>query len=126
MFSSITSTLVTCVPLILLLTNPSLSVCIRSDLLAAASKFVTAVSTGNIASLPFSTNFTFRENNKAASITSTSAFSQPLKIDLSRSTADTVACASYTLIISSSGPKPYVLAIQIRHPKPSRKAVECV
>ncbi|KAK4233094.1 hypothetical protein C8A03DRAFT_19757 [Achaetomium macrosporum] len=116
MFPSVSSTLAAYVPLLLLLTNPCLAACTRSDLLAAASKFVTAVSTGTIASLPFSTNFTYRENNKAASITSTAVFSQPLKVDLSRSTADTVACASYTLVISASGPKPYVLATQLRHP----------
>jgi hypothetical protein len=116
MFSSIVAPIATYLPLLLLLTNPSLAACNRSDLLAAASKFITAVSTGTISSLPFSTNFTYHENNKAASITNTPVFSQPLKIDLSRSTADTVACASYTLIISASGPKPYILATQIRHP----------
>ncbi|KAK3301854.1 uncharacterized protein B0T15DRAFT_325375 [Chaetomium strumarium] len=116
MFSSISATVATYLPLFLLLTKSSLAVCNRSELLATASKFVTAVSTGSISSLPLSTNFTYRENNKAASITNTAVFSQPLKVDLSRSTADTVACASYTLIISASGPKPYVLATQIRHP----------
>ncbi|KAL2167451.1 hypothetical protein VTG60DRAFT_1202 [Thermothelomyces hinnuleus] len=96
--------------------TPALAACTRADLLAAASEFVTAVSAGNVTSLPFSANFTYQENNRPASIGSARVFSQPLKVDLSRSTADTVACASYTLIISASGPTPpYVLATQLRH-----------
>jgi hypothetical protein len=103
--------------LLLLLSNttPTQAACNRDDLLAAASEFVTAVSTGELASLPLSTNFTYQENNKPATLATTPVFSQPLKIDLSRSTADAVACASYTLIIAASGSKPYVLATQLRH-----------
>ncbi|KAK4188106.1 hypothetical protein QBC35DRAFT_211259 [Podospora australis] len=90
--------------------------CTREALLATAAKFVAAVSAGNITSLPFSTaNFTYQENNKIADLKRAAIFSQPLKVDLTRSTADTVACASYTLIISSSGTKPYILATQLRH-----------
>ncbi|KAL2173033.1 uncharacterized protein P884DRAFT_295436 [Thermothelomyces heterothallicus CBS 202.75] len=40
--------------------------CTRADLLAAASEFVTAVSPGNVTSLPFSANFTYQENNRPA------------------------------------------------------------
>ncbi|SPQ26323.1 e8f89b99-fc6d-4b16-83ea-962eb1901f0a [Thermothielavioides terrestris] len=106
------------ISLVLLLISPSaVADCTRSDLLAVADKFVTAVSSGSIGSLPFAANFTYLENNKVATINRTAVFAQPLKIDLNRSTADTVACASYTLIISASGPKPYVLATQIRHPE---------
>ncbi|KAK3901219.1 hypothetical protein C8A05DRAFT_16563 [Staphylotrichum tortipilum] len=87
--------------------------CTRADLLATAANFVAAVSAGNVsAAFPAAS---YRENNKASSLKSAAVFSAPLKIDLSRSTADTVACASYTLIISSSGSKPYVLATQLRH-----------
>jgi hypothetical protein len=118
MFPSASSTLLTST-LLLLLSNitPALAACTRADLLAAASDFVTAVSTGTISSLPLSTtNFTYQENNKPAALNTTAVFAQPLKIDLSRSTADTVACASYTLIVSASGSnKPYVLATQLRH-----------
>jgi hypothetical protein len=116
MLSSVSSTLLTSVLLLLSSTTPIQAACTRADLLAAASKFVTAVSSGTITSLPLSTNFTYRENNKASTLARAAAFSQPLKIDLSRSTADTVACASYTLLILASGPKPYVLATQLRHP----------
>ncbi|KAB5576367.1 hypothetical protein GE09DRAFT_1266106 [Coniochaeta sp. 2T2.1] len=103
-------------PLLSLLTTPSRAAdCTREGLLSAANLYLTAVSTGNISSLPLSgTNFTYQENNKPLSITR-GVLSTPLKIDLNRSTADVVACASYTILISSSGPKPYVLATQIRH-----------
>lgn len=90
--------------------------CTREGLLAAANSYVAAITAGKIDSLKVATtNFTYQENNKAADIKK-SVLSQGLKVDLSRSTADTVACASYTLLISSGGTKPYVLATQIRHP----------
>ncbi|KAK3940331.1 hypothetical protein QBC46DRAFT_449693 [Diplogelasinospora grovesii] len=89
--------------------------CTREGLLAAASSYVSAVSSGTLTSLKLSPdNFTYQENNRATDVHK-GVLSSPLKIDLNRSTADTVACASYTMIISSSGSKPYVLATQIRH-----------
>lgn len=103
--------------LLLSFASPIAAACTREALLSTASKFIAAVSAGNITSLPLSsTNFTYQENNKASTLTHAGGpFAQPLKVDLSRSTADTVACASYTLIISSSGSKPFVLATQLRH-----------
>ncbi len=95
-------------------TTPILAACSRADLLAAASKFVTAVSSGTVASLPLSSNFTYRENNKASTLAKSAPYTSALKIDLSRSTADTVACATYTLIVASTGNKPFVLATQLR------------
>lgn len=89
--------------------------CTREGLLAAAKSYITAQTTGKLDSLNLITsNFTYQENNKIADI-KRGVLSQPLKIDLNRSTADTVACASYTMLISSTGSKPYVLATQIRH-----------
>lgn len=89
--------------------------CTRDGLLSAASSYISAQSTGKLDGLKLSAaNFTYRENNKVVSIKS-GVLSQSLKIDLNRSTADTVACASYSMLISSTGPKPYVLATQIRH-----------
>ncbi|KAI3318498.1 hypothetical protein HD806DRAFT_511815 [Xylariaceae sp. AK1471] len=89
--------------------------CTREGLLAAANSYLAAQTSGNIDGLKFSaTNFTYQVNNKKADI-KTGVLSQPLKIDLNRSTADTTACASYTLLISSTGSKPYVIATQIRH-----------
>ncbi|KAH6842207.1 hypothetical protein B0I37DRAFT_392874 [Chaetomium sp. MPI-CAGE-AT-0009] len=115
MLSSAPSRLLASLLFLLFNTTPSQAACNRDDLLAVAAEFVTAVSTSDLTSLPLSTNFTYQENNKPATLTTTPVFSQPLKIDLSRSTADTEACASYTLIISASGAKPYVLATQLRH-----------
>ncbi|KAK3291432.1 uncharacterized protein B0H64DRAFT_245781 [Chaetomium fimeti] len=115
MLSSTSSGLLASLLLLLSNTTPAQAACNREALLAAASEFVTAVSTGDITSLPLSTNSTYQENNKPATLANTPVFSQPLKIDLSRSTADTEACASYTLIISASGATPYVLATQLRH-----------
>ncbi|KAN0089997.1 hypothetical protein V8E51_018576 [Hyaloscypha variabilis] len=88
--------------------------CTREGLLAAAALYVSAQTAGTPSTLPQASNFTINENNKAISL-SAAVLSKPLKIDLTRSTADTVACASYTMIISSSGKTPYVLATQIRH-----------
>ena len=89
--------------------------CTREGLLAAASSYVAAQTSGKSDGLTVSsTSFAYHENNKASDL-KRGIISQPLKVDLTRSTADTTACASYTLIISASGPKPYILATQIRH-----------
>jgi hypothetical protein len=88
--------------------------CTREALLASAALYVSAQTAGTPSTLPQASNFTIRENNKAVTVAS-SVLSKPLKIDLTRSTADVVQCASYTMIISASGKTPYVLATQIRH-----------
>lgn len=92
-----------------------LAECTRESLLSEAAAYITAQTAGKTDGLKMSaTNFTYRENNKVVDI-KRGVINQPLKIDLNRSTADTVACASYTMLISTSGSKPYVLATQIRH-----------
>ncbi|RDL36893.1 Uncharacterized protein BP5553_06245 [Venustampulla echinocandica] len=89
--------------------------CTREGLLAAANSYIAAQTSGKLDGLNLvAGNFTYQENNKVADI-KRGVLSQALKIDLNRSTADTTACASYTMIISSGGSKPYVLATQIRH-----------
>ncbi|KAF2265200.1 hypothetical protein CC78DRAFT_208524 [Lojkania enalia] len=89
--------------------------CAREGLLAAAQSYLTAQSTGQLSAMKLSTsNFTYQQNNKVREI-STGLLSQSYKIDLNRSTADTVACASYTMWISTTGSKPYVVGTQIRH-----------
>ncbi|KAI0096318.1 hypothetical protein F4776DRAFT_560284 [Hypoxylon sp. NC0597] len=89
--------------------------CTREGLLAAANSYLEAQASGKIDGLKLSaTNFTYQLNNKVSDI-KTGVLSQPLKIDLNRSTADTTACASYTMLISATGSKPYVIATQIRH-----------
>jgi hypothetical protein len=97
------------------LTIVSAAECTREALLASANTYITAQTSGSLSGLSLSTtNFTYQENNKVTDIKN-GVLSTPLKIDLNRSTADTVACASYTMLISSTGSKPYVLATQIRH-----------
>ncbi|KAI1170289.1 hypothetical protein F4777DRAFT_126099 [Nemania sp. FL0916] len=88
--------------------------CTREGLLAAANSYLAAQASGNTADLPLSaTNFTYRQNNRAAAI-STGILSQPLAIDLNRTTADTEACASYAMLISAAtGSTPYVISTQI-------------
>ncbi|KAF4629513.1 hypothetical protein G7Y89_g8631 [Cudoniella acicularis] len=90
--------------------------CTRESLLAAADTYITAQTAGKLDVLTTldTSNFTYRENNKVVDIKK-GVLTQALKIDLNRSTADTVACASYTMLISSTGTKPYVVGTQIRH-----------
>lgn len=89
--------------------------CTREGLIAAANTYIAAQTAGKLDSLRLTnTSFTYQENNKAADI-KRGVLSQALPIDHNRTTADTVACASYTLLISTKGPKPYVLSTQLRH-----------
>ncbi|OTB17620.1 hypothetical protein K445DRAFT_311096 [Daldinia sp. EC12] len=87
--------------------------CTREGLLAAADSYIAAQASGSIDGLKLSaTNFTYQLNNKVTDI-KTGVLSQPLKIDLNRSTADTGY--PYTMLISTTGAKPYVISTQIRH-----------
>ncbi|OAA59762.1 hypothetical protein SPI_05960 [Niveomyces insectorum RCEF 264] len=92
-----------------------LAECTREGLLAAAETYIAAQQTGKLDGLRLAAdNFTYRENNKVVDVKS-GVLSQALVLDTNRSTADTVACASYTMLISTGGPKAYVLATQLRH-----------
>src|SRR5438876_687491 len=78
--------------------------CTREGLIASANTFLAAVAAGSTSGLSLSaTNFTYKENNHVADLKKSSYLSTPLKIDLSRITADTLACASYTMFISAGG-----------------------
>lgn len=89
--------------------------CTREGLLAAADSYIAAQTSGKTSDLKLAaSNFTYKENNKVADFAK-GLINTPLKIDLNRSTADTVACASYTMWISTTGSKPYVVSTQIRH-----------
>ncbi|KAI4711663.1 hypothetical protein J4E89_003104 [Alternaria sp. Ai002NY15] len=89
--------------------------CTREGLLAAADSYLAAQVAGSPSSLNLApTNFTYLQNNKASNI-ATGLLSTPFVIDLNRSSTDTEACASYTMWISASGNKPYVVSTQIRH-----------
>jgi hypothetical protein len=89
--------------------------CSREGLLAAADTYLSAQIAGKPSTLQLtSNNFIYQQNNKVSDI-SKGLLSTPFKIDLNRSTADTVACASYTMWISTSGSKPYVVSTQIHY-----------
>lgn len=108
--------LLTAIATVLSLTSPVLSAeCTRDGLLSAASSYIAAQTAGKTTGLKLSaTNFTYQQNNKVSDI-SKGLLATAYKIDLNRSTADTVACASYTMWISSTGSKPFVVSTQIRH-----------
>ncbi|XXH03107.1 hypothetical protein Hte_009498 [Hypoxylon texense] len=99
---------------------PASAECTREGLLAAARSYLAAQASGRLDSLlPLSaTNFTYRLNNAAADLAA-GPLATALPIDYNRTSADTAACASYTLLISASGATPYVIATQIRHPSTS-------
>ncbi len=97
-----------------LLTAPAAAACTREGLIAAANTYIAAQISGKIDDLKLSQNFTYQENNKVVDIKH-GVLSTPLKLDINRTSVDTTACASYQMLISTSGPKQYVLATQIRH-----------
>jgi hypothetical protein len=89
--------------------------CTRAGLLAAASSYLAAQTAGKPSILAHSTsNFTYQQNNKISDV-SKGLLSAPYAIVLNRTSADTIACASYTMWISTSGAKPFVVSTQIRH-----------
>ncbi|KAK3352194.1 hypothetical protein B0T25DRAFT_590196 [Lasiosphaeria hispida] len=64
--------------------------CTRQGLLASANSYVAAITAGKLDGLKLSdSNFTYQENNKKADIKK-GVLTQPLKIDLTRLTADTL------------------------------------
>ncbi|CAG8981156.1 hypothetical protein HYALB_00005871 [Hymenoscyphus albidus] len=101
-----------------LLTPIAIADCTRAGLPTTATTYFTAQTNGQPSTLALNTlNFAYKENNKITDINK-GVLSQHLNLELNRTTADTVTCASYTLSIypSKNGSKPYVLATQIRHP----------
>lgn len=102
------------VALAAIMTPTQAAECTRDGLLSAANSYIAAQTIGKTDGLKLSSNFTYQQNNKISTL-ATSLLTTPYKMDLNRSTADTVACASYTTWISSTGAKPYVVSTQIRH-----------
>lgn len=98
---------------IALLTTVS-AICTRESLLASAQTYIDAQKAGNTSALKLSPNFKYQQNNKERAL-SAGLLATPFNLDLVHFTADTVACASYTMWISSTGSKPYVVGTQIRH-----------
>lgn len=97
-----------------LATRVSAAECTRDGLFSAANTYLAAQIAGKPSALALSTNFTYQQNNKVSAIAS-GIISISYKIGLNRSTADTTACASYTMWISTSSTKPFVVSTQIRH-----------
>jgi hypothetical protein len=89
--------------------------CTRAGLLSATQSYLAAQAAGKPSTLALTaSNFTYQQNNKVSDITK-GLISTPYAIALNRSIADTIACASYTMWISTSGAKPFVVSTQIRH-----------
>jgi len=84
--------------------------CTREQLLAVASAYADAQAAGNTSGLKLASNFTYMENNKAATLSS-GVLSKKLTLDLHRATADPLQCAAYAMLISAAGP--FVTATQI-------------
>ncbi len=99
--------------------------CSREKLLAATDTYVAAQTAGKLDGLKLASNFTYQENNKVIDV-SKGVLSKALKIDYNRSTADSVACASYTELVART-PQPWVLATQIRYnPDMSIKMIDSI
>jgi len=88
--------------------------CTREMLLANAEVYMAAQQSGKIDDLQklFSSNVSYRQNNKPSDWTK-GLLSKAVKFDHNRTTADTTACASYTELVSASGP--YVVGTQLRY-----------
>jgi hypothetical protein len=100
---------------ILSLTSPVAADCTRDVLIAAADAYVAAQGNGTLGDLQtlLTSDYKYQENNKASTVAA-GVISTALKIANRRTTADTVACASYTELVATS-PKPYVIGTQLRH-----------
>jgi hypothetical protein len=89
--------------------------CTRAGLLSAAQSYLAAQIAGKPSTLALSTsNFTYQQNNKVSDIAKGLLFT-PYAITFNRTSADPIACASYTMWISTTGSKPFVVSTQIRH-----------
>lgn len=89
--------------------------CSRQVLLDAAESYIAAQANGALGGLAklLTSDYKYRENNKDGNV-KTGVLSTALKIAHNKTTADTVACASYTELIAAT-PKPYVIGTQLRH-----------
>jgi len=89
--------------------------CTRETLIAAADAYTTAQTNGQLGDFQkiLAADYKYMENNKASEV-SRGVLSTALKVAHRKTTADTVACASYTELIATT-PKPYVIGTQLRH-----------
>ncbi|KLU91647.1 hypothetical protein MAPG_10165 [Magnaporthiopsis poae ATCC 64411] len=102
---------------LLSLAAPLAATCTKAELLAAADAYVAAQTSGNISALAAFAGpdgWKYEQNNQPANPSSpASVLTKPLKIDHRRTNTDLVQCATYTELISVSGP--YVIGTQIHH-----------
>jgi hypothetical protein len=97
--------------------------CTREKLLDGSKAYIAAQSSGKLDELKklfTPTGFTYLENNGQVNDLSKGVINKALKIDHSKSTADIVACASYTELVAQT-PHPYVIGVQIRHDEKDMK-----
>ncbi|EJT71340.1 hypothetical protein GGTG_10599 [Gaeumannomyces tritici R3-111a-1] len=96
---------------------PLAAPCTKVDLLAAADAYVAAQTIGNLSALAAfagTDGWTYVQNNQPTDPSSrASVLTKPLVIDHRRTNTDLVQCATYTELISASGP--YVIGTQIHH-----------
>lgn len=102
--------------------------CTRDSLLAAADSYLLAQIAGTPEALTIGhANFTYQQNNKVMPFNDKkNVLFNALKLDYNRTTTDTVACASYTVWISTSGNKPFVVSTQIRHEQGDSSAISMI
>ena len=87
--------------------------CTRASLKSSTDALLAALKVGDPSLLaPPSSTLRYDENFKPATI-ATGILSHPLAIDHARSLLDTTQCATYTEIVSVTGPKPYVIGVQL-------------
>jgi len=98
---------------ILLSGNVVSAACTRASLIAGAQSYIDAQTAGKPSALGLASTSKYMQNNKARDIAS-GLLSTPFKLELVRTSADTTACATYTMWISTS-PKPYVVGTQITY-----------
>jgi hypothetical protein len=94
---------------------PAIADCTRDVLIAAADLYVAAQTAGSLGDLQnlLTSDYKYQENNKASDV-KTGVIGQALKVAHRKTTADTIACASYTELVATT-PKPYVIGTQLRH-----------
>jgi hypothetical protein len=108
------------------LATTSVAECTRAGLLAVASSYLDAQTAGKPSGLTLSaSDFTYQQNNKASDVTK-GLLATPYAITLNRTSADTIACASYTMWISTTGAKPFVVSTQIRHANNDTSAISMI
>ncbi|AEO62202.1 358ef2f8-5513-4ac0-a19f-2b81c2215468 [Thermothielavioides terrestris] len=87
--------------------------CTREFLKGTADSLVAAQTAGDPSQLkPVSESLVYRENYATAAFKS-GILATALKIDHSRHDLDTTQCATFTELVSASGPKPYVIGVQM-------------